>query len=189
MKNITQNSAFSCIYKSLLLMLGGFLLYHSHLNQNYPALAWVGLVPFLLFLDRFDSLKNFWLFAFVFIATWIGIVFKIISEPIPGIFAIFYGVPIALIHLPAFFYFRKFSSHSIRWIGFPVLFTLLEFAQYTFTPIASWGAAAYTQIGWNEVLQIVALGGMPLLSFCIYLINTLIWKSVKNRSFAKRIVT
>ena len=48
----------------------------------------------------------------------------------------------------------------------------MEWIQYTFTPFASWGVAAYTQIDSINMMQSVSLFGMAGLSFVIYWSNT-----------------
>jgi apolipoprotein N-acyltransferase len=49
--------------------------------------------------------------------------------------------------------------------------TIMEWVQYTFTPFASWGVAAYTQADNIALMQTVSLFGMAGLSFLIYWIN------------------
>jgi apolipoprotein N-acyltransferase len=47
----------------------------------------------------------------------------------------------------------------------------MEWIQYTFTPFASWGVAAYTQLNSISMMQTVSLFGMAGLGFLIYWVN------------------
>ena len=57
----------------------------------------------------------------------------------------------------------------------------MEWIQYTFTPFASWGVAAYTQSHNLSIMQTVSLFGMPGLSFLIYWFNISITEIIVNK--------
>jgi apolipoprotein N-acyltransferase len=65
----------------------------------------------------------------------------------------------------------KFKSHAWAVLLFPSMMMIMEWIQYTLTPFASWGVAAYTQSHNLTLMQTVSLFGMPGLSFLIYWIN------------------
>ena len=48
---------------------------------------------------------------------------------------------------------------------------IMEWIQYTFTPLASWGVAAYTMHDNVSLIQAVSLFGLAGLSFLIYWVN------------------
>jgi apolipoprotein N-acyltransferase len=86
-----------------------------------------------------------------------------------------------LFHLPAYLIWDKFKQYRMSFILFPAILTIMEWLQYTFTPFASWGAAAYTQIHTLIMMQTVSLLGMAGLSFLIYWINLSITEILLNK--------
>ena len=95
-----------------LLPLGICLMYFSHLNNNLDVLAWVAMVPFLIFLQKHQSTRIKLMFLMVLILTWSVIISKIISSPIPVLFIFLYSIPIALIHFPGYFIWNRFRSSN-----------------------------------------------------------------------------
>lgn len=143
----------------------------SHMTYNVDFVAWFSIVPFLLFLKLTKGWKSRLYFAFTLLFTWSLIVAKIISSPIPIGLVFMYSIPISLIHLPGYLIGLKFKHRKFSIFLFPVLMTLLEWVQYTFTPLATWGALSNTQVASLGVAQLVSVFGMAGLSFLIYWVN------------------
>lgn len=146
----------------------------SHLTWNVDLLAWVSMVPFLLYLHFTRGWKSRMIFALFLVIAWSLIVLKIVTEPVPYFLIPLYSVPIALIHLPGYLMYDKVKSHKYSLLVFPAIMITLEWIQYTFTPFATWGGAANTQVDSPNIIQGISLFGMAGLSFLIYWSNTAI---------------
>jgi apolipoprotein N-acyltransferase len=153
------------------LLSGVILLALAHMTHNIGFLAWFAYTPFLIYLYRTDSRwKRFYVLV-ALIAGWSLVVAKIISPPLIYGFVFMYSIPIALVHFPAFLLWDRFKQHRWAYLLFPATLTVLEWVQYTFTPLASWGVAAYSQSEYLATIQSLSLFGMPGLSFLIYWVN------------------
>lgn len=152
----------------------------SHFSFNIDVLGWVAMVPFLIYLTITKGWKSRVLFAITLIVAWSVIVSKIITHPVPYFIIPLYAIPIGLFHLPGYLLYAKFRN--LRWSGliFPASMIVLEWIQYTFTPLGSWGVAAYTQANSIAILQSLSLFGLAGLSFLIYWTNASIAKAVVN---------
>lgn len=154
-----------------LLCLGVVLMTLSHLTWNVDMLAWVSMIPFLWFLNITKGWKSRLAFILFLILAWSLTVLKIISEPIPYFLIPMYSIPIALIHLPGYILYDRVKSHKLSLLVFPAMMITMEWIQYTFTPFASWGIAAYTQADSINIIQSVSLFGVAGLGFLIYWTN------------------
>lgn len=153
----------------------------SHMTYNVDFVAWFSIVPFLLFLKLTKGWKSRLYFTFSLLITWSLIVAKIISSPIPFGLVFMYSIPISLIHLPGYLIGLKFKQRKFSIFLFPVLMTLLEWVQYTYTPLATWGALSNTQVESLGVAQFVSVFGMAGLSFLIYWVNIAISELLINK--------
>jgi apolipoprotein N-acyltransferase len=75
------------------------------------------------------------------------------------------------VHLPAFLIYDRFKKQKYAELLFPAILVVSEWIQYTFTPLGSWGAVAYSQADNLLLLQGLSLFGLSGLSFLIYWIN------------------
>jgi apolipoprotein N-acyltransferase len=157
----------------------------SHLTFSIDIVGWFSMVPFLVYLSVTRGWKSRLLFTLALIVAWSVIVLKIITPPIPYILIFMYSIPISLIHLPGYLLWAKFKDRRFSILIFPAVMVVLEWIQYTFTPLASWGVAAYTQMNSIPVLQSLSLFGMAGLSFLIYWVNLSIANLIvkKERTF------
>jgi apolipoprotein N-acyltransferase len=152
-----------------------------HMSYSIDIIAWIAYVPFLLYLSLTEGLKSRLLFVLALILSWSFVTAKIITPPIPFVMVFLYAIPISLFHLPAYLIWDKFKQHKGSVILFPAILTLMEWIQYTFTPFASWGAAAYTQLHNLPIMQTVSLFGMAGLSFLIYWLNISITEIIGDK--------
>ncbi|MCB0636761.1 MAG: hypothetical protein KDC54_09105, partial [Lewinella sp.] len=169
-----------------LLLIGLVLMVGAHMNIGIDVLAWFSLVPFLLFLQRTSGWRSRLWFSLVYVLAWNLAVVKITPGGIPLIFAPMFGVPIALFHLPAFLLWGRWRDRPGAMLLFPALLATLEWIQYTFTPLGSWGIAAYTQVDNLLVVQSVSLFGLAGLSFLIYWVNAALAYALASPTFAYR---
>lgn len=160
------------IHNTWYLVLGVVLLFATHLNHRIIPLAWISGIPFLLYLGKTSGFRSRLLFFLALNVAWALITAKIISPPMPYFFVFLFSVPISLVHLPGYLLWARMRDNRWRVFVFPAAMILMEWIQYTFTPFASWGVAAYTQAGNLPVMQVLSVFGMPGLSFLIYWVNS-----------------
>lgn len=157
----------------------------SHLTFSINILGWLSMVPFLVYLSITSGWRSRLLFTLALIIAWSIIVLKIITPPIPYMLIFLYSIPISLIHLPGYLLWAKFKDRRFSILLFPAMMVVLEWVQYTFTPLASWGVAAYTQTSSIHIMQFLSIFGLAGLSFLVYWINLALTNLVlrQQRSF------
>ncbi len=161
-----------------LLALGLILIAASHMTFNIEILVWISSVPFLLYLDKTRGFWSRFYFALTLILAWSLCVFKIATEPLPLVMIPLFSVPIALIQLPAYLIWSKYRNRRYSFILFPAAMVLMEWIQYTLTPLGSWGAAAYTLVDHIVPMQSASIFGIGGLSFLIYLVNSTLFEMI-----------
>jgi apolipoprotein N-acyltransferase len=167
--------------KSLLLIIGALLIFMSHLTYGVDVIAWISMVPFLIYLAKTEGWRSRLIFSLVLILSWSVTMLKIVSDPIPPVFIFMYAIPIGLIHLPGYLLWAKYRHRRYGVFVFPAVMIVMEWLQYTFTPLASWGVAAYTQSNSHFIMQVVSIFGMAGLGFLIYWVNTAVAEYILNR--------
>jgi apolipoprotein N-acyltransferase len=163
------------------LLIGIVIMFATHLTYGIDLLAWISSVPFLIYLSLTKGLKSRVFFVFALIIAWSFCVSKILTPPMPLVMVFLFSVPISLFHLPAFLLWDRFKEHKWSFLLFPATLVSMEWLQYTFTPFASWGVAAYTQSNNLILMQSLSLFGMAGLSFLIYWVNISIAEIAVNR--------
>jgi apolipoprotein N-acyltransferase len=143
----------------------------THMTFSIEVMAWVSSVPFLIYLSLTQGWKSRLTFSLALVLAWSFVVTKIITDPIPMALVFLYSIPISLFHLPGYLIWSKFKDQKYALFLFPVIMVIMEWIQYTFTPLASWGVAAYTMHDNVSLIQTVSLFGMAGLSFLIYWVN------------------
>lgn len=165
----------------MLLFVGILLMTASHMSFGIDILVWIAYVPFLLYLNQTKGWKSRILFIAALISAWSLVVFKIVTPPIPIAMIFLFSIPISLFHLPGYLFHSWFKDKSYSLLLFPSIMVLMEWIQYTLTPFAGWGAAAYSQVNSLAVMQSVSIFGVPGLSFIIYLVNSFITTIISER--------
>lgn len=155
----------------------------THMTFSIEVMAWVSSVPFLIYLSLTQGWKSRLTFILALVLSWSFVVTKIISDPIPLVLVFLYTIPISLFHLPGYLIWSKFKNQKYAMFLFPAIMIIMEWIQYTFTPIASWGVAAYTMHDNVSLIQTVSLFGLAGLSFLIYWVNV----SIANIIIKRRI--
>ena len=163
------------------LLIGIITMTAVHMSYGIDILAWIAYMPFLIYLNLTKGLKSRILFIVALILSWSFVTAKIITPPIPYAMVFLYAIPISLFHLPAYLIWDKFKQYKGSLILFPAILTFMEWLQYTFTPFASWGVAAYTQLHTIFIMQTVSLFGMAGLSFLIYWLNIAVTEIILNK--------
>lgn len=172
-----------------LLALGVVLMAGTHMTFNIEFLAWFSAVPFLIYLDRTRGFKSRLFFALAMILAWSICVFKIATDPLPLAMIPMFSVPIALINLPGYLLWAKFRKQAWSVFLFPAVMVVMEWVQYTLTPLGSWGAAAISQADHIVLIQSVSLLGMAGLGFVIYLVNSMLAELIiSGKAYAKKMI-
>ena len=153
----------------------------THMTFSIEVMAWVSSVPFLIYLSLTLGWKSRLTFFLALVLAWSFVVTKIISDPIPLMLVFLYSIPISLFHLPGYLIWSKFKNQKYALFLFPVIMVIMEWIQYTFTPLASWGVAAYTMHDNVSLIQAVSLFGIAGLSFLIYWVNVSIANIIIKR--------
>lgn len=169
----------------ILLLLGIVCVTGAHMVISIDLLGWLAYVPFLVYLSITRGIMSRVWFVLALIAGWSVCMLKITTPPIPLPFLFLFSIPISLFHLPGFLLWDRFKSKPGALFLFPAVMTIMEWVQYTFTPFASWGVAAYTQSHTFSMMQTLSLAGMPGLSFLVYWIQMAIADLMVNRNLSR----
>jgi apolipoprotein N-acyltransferase len=156
----------------------------THMTFSIEVMAWISSVPFLIYLSLTQGWKSRLTFFLALVLAWSFVVTKIISDPIPLVLVFLYSIPISLFHMPGYLIWRKFKNQKYALFLFPVIMAIMEWIQYTFTPLASWGVAAYTMHDNVSLIQTVSLFGLAGLSFLIYWVNISITNIIIKREIS-----
>lgn len=159
----------------------------AHLTYGIGILAWVACIPFLLYLGSTKGIWSRLLFILALIIAWSLATWKILSPPMPVAMVFLYSVPLSLVQLPGYLLWAGFRERRFAVLIFPAVMVTMEWLQYTYTPLASWGAAAYTQVNSLILLQSLSLFGMAGLGFLIYWVNSALAESLlaSERNYRK----
>ncbi len=179
----TKNTPFDArkVKAGWYLLAGILTIAAANMTFSLDIAGWISIVPFLIYLHLTKGWKSRVLFFLALTAAWSVVVLKIITAPIPVLFALLYSVPIALVHLPAYLLWDRFKNHRWSLLLFPATMVIAEWIQYTFTPLGSWGAAAYTQSHSTVIMQVVSVFGMAGLGFIIYWVNVSVAEIIITR--------
>ena len=156
----------------------------THMTFSIEVMAWVSSVPFLIYLSLTQGWKSRLTFILAFVLAWSFVLTKIITDPIPLVLIFLYSIPISLFHLPGYLIWSKFKNQKYGLFLFPAIMIIMEWNQYTFTPLASWGVAAYTMHDNISLIQTVSLFGLAGLSFLIYWVNVSIANIIIKRKIS-----
>ena len=128
------------------LLMGTTLVVLTQLRFGLGFLMWIAPVPFLVYLRQKKGFKRRVVLALVLVTAWSLACLKILTEPIPPIFAVFYGLPLGLIQLMGYLTWGRTKNSPLSIFAFPAAMAITEWIQYTLTPLGSWRAAGYTQL-------------------------------------------
>jgi apolipoprotein N-acyltransferase len=152
------------------LVAGVALLGLSQMRWGVGALAWVAPIPFLIYLRATTGARARLLVALALFAGYTLAVSKIVTAPLPPTLAPLFALPTAALATVAYLAWDLARRRSPAWVP-PLVFAaasvVTEFAQHRYTPFASWGAVAYTQIDNLPLLQVSSLVGMAGVSFLV----------------------
>jgi apolipoprotein N-acyltransferase len=169
-----------------LTILAGILLGIPFLIPKLALLSWIGLVPFLIAIEKKSlrySFKLGWLLGVVFLA----ISSKWLLEPIInfsgypiGIAGLIFllGISIISLYFALFSLVLKYLEQNFDLsliILVPLTWTGIEFLRSLFSFQFLFGFLGYSQSFIPELIQLARFGGVYLITFIIVAVNTLIY--------------
>lgn len=152
------------------LLLGAALIVLSQLRWGLGLLAWLAPIPLLHWLRHARGVGDRLLFTAVVLAAWTLAVGKIVTEPLPLVAALGFGVPFGAFQAAAYLIadaLRRRLAAPLGLLAFPATLVVCEWAQHALTEFGSWGALAYTQTDLLPLLQLASVTGLHGLAFVI----------------------
>jgi apolipoprotein N-acyltransferase len=162
MKRLLERPAF-------LLCLGCALIFAANFRWGVGVLAWIAPVPLLRYLRLTCGWRSRLAFGAALCAAWIATTLKIVTTPLPVVAALPMGLMTAIFNLVAYLAWdgvRRLAPQRAAILAFPAAVVVTEWLQHS-TPVASWGAMAYTQVENLPLLQLASLGGIAAVSFVV----------------------
>ncbi len=172
-----------------LLFFGITLITLSHMRWGIGLLAWLAPVPFLLFLHQTKGKKSRLLIIGAMCLAWTLATIKIITDPLPLVAALGYGIPLGLIFSAGFLFWDKLRHrvpNVLNAIVFAAVMISIEWVQHRFTPFGSWGAAANTQLENLTFLQSVSLAGLAAVALPMYWFSALLAQAIHEKNIPFR---
>jgi len=173
----------------ILLFFGITLITFSHMRWGIGLLAWLAPVPFLLFLYQTKGTKSRLLIIGAMCLAWTLTTTKIITDPLPLVAALGYGIPIGLIFSAGFLFWDKLRHrvpNALSAIVFAAVMISIEWVQHRFTPLGSWGAAANSQLENLTFLQSVSLAGIAAVALPMYWFAALLAQAIHEKNIPFR---
>lgn len=158
---------------------------------SFGFLAYFAFVPILFFVedDKNPFLTGFILGIFFYILLLYWVPFSNVErESRPWVvLGFFFMIGYLSFYYGFSFYLFKKTKYKII---LPFIFSGLEFFRSLSSSFGfPWGSIAYTQSYYRYIIQIVDIGGVPILTFFIILSNYLIYRSLKERKLKYALTT
>lgn len=156
----------------LFLVGGSALVFLTFMRYSLAELGWMVFAPFLMVLHERATLKRHLALLATLVAAFVVAVSKMVTSEIPW-------APVPMFAIPmAFSYFVTLAVAGVahrrlgaRWgvYAFASMAVVMGWVQYSFTPGASWGILAHTQIDNLPLVQVAALTGVGGITFLVAL--------------------
>jgi apolipoprotein N-acyltransferase len=156
---------------ALLLLAGSVMLAASQVRFGVGLLGWFAPVPLLVFLGRTSGWSSRLALLGTLCLAWTLAAAKFITPPLPYFLILLNGVSFGIVNGAGYLLWdrlrRNLPSH-LGSLAFGAMLVALEWLQFRFTPLASNGAAAYTQLDNLPFLQLTSLFGISGISLLMY---------------------
>jgi len=173
------------VARFLLPALGGCILTLAFAPYKLSLLAWIAFIP--LFYSLRDGRYPFWkafLMGLAFFATllyWIPFS-NVEKSVLPQMIT---GYLLLLFYLSCYFGLSGLFYNKLRKLShiemFPFVFTGLEFIRSLSSNLGfPWGSVGYSQGNLIHFVQIASLGGLPLVTFWVLSMNTILYLFIEN---------
>lgn len=175
-------------------LLAGLLMVLAFPHWSIFPLAWVALIPYLVFLQKAVNWRQWIGGHLIFSATYFGgILYWIPSVlasygqfpwaaalPIFGLMLL--GLAAMLLPFTLLFQLTSKKSFRLALLGAPAFWTLTELMR-TYFPLNGfpWGSLGYSQLPFSSMAQVADLGGVYLISFLIVSINAVLFDFLVHR--------
>jgi apolipoprotein N-acyltransferase len=172
-----------------LLLIGVALVTLSQVRHGVNILGWIAPVPFLFYLLRTDGVRSRVFLCISLCIAWTLAAAKFITAPFPPMLIVINGLTFGFLSCVVYLGWSVLQRRLPPWMGhltFPAMMVSLEWFQCTFTPLASNGSAAYTQLENLPILQFASLFGIFGISFLMYWFAAIVAGSLHHRKFFVR---
>jgi apolipoprotein N-acyltransferase len=156
---------------ALLLAAGVVLLAASQVRFGVDLVAWFAPIPFLVFLGRTAGWRSRLALLGALCLAWTLASAKYITPPLPYALILLNGVSYGIVSGAGYLLWDRLRQRlpsQLSSLGFAAILIALEWLQFRFTPLASNGAAAYTQLNNLPLLQLTSLFGIGGIGLLIY---------------------
>ena len=161
------------------LLLGAVLTFAGHLRWGIDLLAWLAPIAWLHYLrmtmsqpDARARRRGIAALVGAWTLTWILLLTKLVTAPVPLVIAIGFGVPVGLTMLwPSLVWawlLQRGTSPTILPFGFAAMLVLAEWFAYSITEFGTWGIMANAALSDLPLLQLAALAGPTSIGFIIH---------------------
>jgi apolipoprotein N-acyltransferase len=165
-----ETKSTSSKHPALFLALGAALVFGANLRWGVGVLAWLAPAALLRYLRLTSGWRSRVAFAGALSLAWIAATFKIVTAPLPAAFALL-GVGFAMFHLVGYLgadAIRRRAGEAWGLVAFPALMAVVEGVQHRCTELASWTAAAYTQLDDLPLLQLASVTGIAGIGILVH---------------------
>lgn len=172
-----------------LLAAGAVLLPLSQVRWGVGLLAWAAPVPFLIFLHNTQGWRSRLFFIGTVCLAWTLATAKYITPPFPLFLILLNGVSYGLVNGLGYLVYdriRRGLPSPLASLSFAAVLVVLEWLQFRFTPLASNGSAAYTQLDNLPFLQTASLFGILGVSFLMYWFSAVVAEGIRLRRVPSR---
>ncbi len=156
------------------LALGVVLFSMTAQRWNVALLAWIAPVPFLVAAHRLRTTRGSILLLLAVITAASLQTLKMITSPLSPAMALMFSVPAGVqwwLLLAVWAWLRRRLGSVWAMYGFVALSTLSDWASIAFGLAGSWATTANSQIDNLPLMQLTALGGLPLVGALIALVS------------------
>lgn len=157
---------------TILLISGGILIFMTFMRYSLAELGWVVFAPFLIFFHTHGTFKQHLALFATLVVVFLVTVSKMVTSEIPWAPVPMFAIPMAF----SYFAVLAVAGVSHRRLGarsgvytFASMAVVMGWVQYSFTPGASWGILAHTQIDNLPLVQVAALSGLGGITFLVAL--------------------
>lgn len=187
----------SNILSYILAILSGFLLSLPFAFPNLYLFSWIGLIPFLFFIEKEKDRADLSLLTIFLTGTIMGVIIIIISSSwlyyplidfsgLPWLFAIFILILVFILlgiiyglWAVIYVFIKKSKGISPLWLA--ISWIAIEFLRFRFLSAFPFAFIGYTQSEFLSLLQFAEYGGVFLIGFIIILINGYLYKTIKYK--------
>jgi apolipoprotein N-acyltransferase len=157
---------------AFLLVAGSILIFFTFMRFGIGELGWVVYAPFLVFIHERTKFKQHLLLFAILVIAFILTVSKMATSEIPWAPVPMFAIPMAFSYFVSLYVaglaYRRLGA---RWsvYTFASMTVVMGWIQYSFTPGASWGILANTQINNLPLIQLAAITGLGGITFLVAL--------------------